>query len=84
MGLNPDGTTIRRMASGAERLAYELYTDSNRATVLRPETTTFTITGAGTSETKTIYGRIPGGSNLNAVANGAYTDTVVLTIAYGL
>lgn len=84
MGLNPDGTTIRRMASGAERLAYELYTDSARTTALRPETTTFTITGAGTSETKTIYGRIPGGSNINNAANGAYTDTVVLTVAYGL
>ena len=84
MGLNPDGTTIRRMASGAERLAYELYTDSARTNALRPETTTFTITGAGTSETKTIYGRIPGGSNINNAANGSYTDTVVLTVAYGL
>lgn len=84
MGLNPDGTTIRRMASGAERLAYELYTDSARTNALRPETTNFTITGAGTSETKTIYGRIPGGSNINNAANGSYTDTVVLTVAYGL
>lgn len=84
MGLNPDGTTIRRMASGGERLAYELYTDSARTNVLRPETTTFTITGAGISETKTIYGRIPGGSNINNAANGSYADTVVLTVAYGL
>lgn len=84
MGLNPDGSTIRRMASGAERLAYELYTDSARTTTLRPATTTFTITGAGTSETKTIYGRIPGGSNINNAANGSYADTVVLTVAYGL
>lgn len=84
MGLNPDGTTIRRMASGTDRLSYELYTDSGLTTQLLGNTTTFTIAGAGTSETKTIYGRIPGGSNINNAPNGSYTDTVVLTVAYAL
>lgn len=84
MGLNPDGTTIRRMASGSDRLSYELYTDSARTTKLTPQIATFTIAGAGTSETKTIYGRIPGGSNINNAPNGSYSDTVTLTVAYGL
>ena len=37
-------------------------------------------TGTGTSETLTVYGRIPAGQN---VATGSYLDTVVVTIALG-
>lgn len=84
MGANPDGTTIRRMASGSDLLSYRLYTDSGRSTELLPTTTGFTISGNGSSQSKTIYGRIPGGTNVDNAPNGTYSDTVVLTISYGL
>lgn len=78
---------VRQMlggAGGTNLLSYKLYTDSARTTELLPTTTTFTILGAGTSQDVTIYGQIPGGSNIDNAPSGNYTDTVLLTIAYAL
>jgi spore coat protein U-like protein len=69
----------RRMANGAERLAYELYSDPGR-TAAWSGTGTLSGTAPSISPiTLTVYGRIPAGQ---AVASGAYADTVVSTINF--
>ena len=75
----------RQMAQGADRLSYNLYTDSNRSTIWG--------TGAGGSNTiaaplngllifsqsVTIYGRLPAQQWVRA---GPYSDSIIVTIAY--
>ena len=78
LGSFASGST-RQMASGAQRLAYELYSDPGRTAVW---STTGTVGGAAPSIapiTLTVYGRIPGGQS---VAPGAYADTVQSTINF--
>lgn len=77
-GSFPAGAT-RRMASGTERLAYELYRDPARTA---PWSTTATVGGTAPSTAPivlTVYGRIPGGQ---AVLAGAYADTVQSTVNF--
>ena len=72
---------IRRMASGSNRLVYQLYTDTSRTTVLDTTTGAINYTGTGSNQTVTIYGRILA-SALSAAPKGEYDDTVALTITY--
>ena len=71
--------TTRQMASGAQRLPYELYTDAGRGTVWNG-TSTVSGTAPSTSPiTLTVYGRIAGGQTAGA---GSYSDTVQSTINF--
>jgi spore coat protein U-like protein len=82
VGLGPgsfaSGAT-RRMANGAERLAYELYSDPGRTAVWSAASTVAGTALGIAPVTLTVYGRVPGGQ---AVAPGAYADTVQSTINF--
>lgn len=74
---------LRQMASGAERLAYGLFSDAGRTTawgcdasndVTRTETT-----GPSSPDTVTVYGRIPAAQD---VADGSYSDSVTVTVTF--
>lgn len=80
LGANASGST-RRMASGAERLAYELYSDAGRTTVWG------SVLASGVSYTPTskdpvnisVYGRVPAGQDVGV---GSYSDSVTATINF--
>ena len=73
---------LRQMASGANRVRYDLYQDSLRAVrwgdVGTASSMAYTSMGMA-AQTFTIYGRMPGGQD---VATGAYADTVTATIQF--
>jgi spore coat protein U-like protein len=69
----------RQMANGAQRLAYELYSDPGRTA---PWSGASTVAGTAASilpVTLTVYGRIPAGQG---VSPGSYADTVQSTINF--
>jgi spore coat protein U-like protein len=74
----------RKMASGANLLGYSLFTDSSRTQVwgdgVAGATSLFSGTGTGASQTKTVYGLIPGGQS--GVPAGDYADAVQVTVTY--
>lgn len=73
---------VRRMLSGSDYLAYQLYTDADRSTVLDTTTGSIGYTGTGAATTSTaIYGRISGPA-LQAAKAGVYADAVGLTVTY--
>jgi spore coat protein U-like protein len=77
-GSFPSGAT-RQMASGTERLAYELYRDAGRTAKW---STTATVGGTAPSTAPIVlpvYGRIPGGQ---AVLAGPYGDIVQSTVNF--
>lgn len=81
LGANAVGL-VRNMISGSDLLAYELYTDSGRGTVLDATTGSISYTGTGAATTnKAVYGRITG-TQLAAAKTGIYADTVAMTITY--
>ncbi|MDC6167206.1 Csu type fimbrial protein [Paucibacter sp. XJ19-41] len=83
-GANAGGAsnfTNRAMKSGANSLGYQLYLDAGRSTVWGDGTASSTHSGTGTGSTQslTIYGRLPSLAN---VVPGSYTDTVTVTVTY--
>mgnify|MGYP001121486766 FL=1 len=85
------GYAPRQLASGANRLDYNLYTSAARTTVWG-DGTGGTSTVPGTINTSllllvclagnnnhTVYGRIPASQN---VAAGLYSDTITVTVSY--
>lgn len=74
----------RKMANGADLLNYSLFTDSARTQLwgdgVEGATATFSDTGTGTAQTKTVYGLIPAGQT--GVPAGEYADTVQVTVSY--
>ena len=82
-GANPaSGSTasapVRQMASGANNLGYQLYSDSSHTSVWAD--TGVAAPGAdGTAQTSSVYGRISGGQNKPL---GSYSDTVVATVTF--
>jgi spore coat protein U-like protein len=75
------------MASGANTLQYNLYTDNTYATVFGDGTgtsKTATGTGAGvaTANTLTVYGQLPDSAANQAAVPAAYTDTILVTVNY--
>jgi spore coat protein U-like protein len=72
--------TARAMSSGAEKLSYQLYSDSVRTTVW-DSTGPGQVSdeGTGSAIDHTVYGRIPSGQN---VPPGSYSDTINVTITY--
>jgi len=87
-GANSDTFTPRKMANGANRLAYGLYTTSGRTTVWGDGTdgtqlgsgSILILLISGTSQDLPVYGRIPGGQQ--TVPPGSYSDTTVVTVTY--
>jgi spore coat protein U-like protein len=86
LGQNASGTT-RRMTSGTDFLAYEIY-QPNPAGTGCPYTTAWGNEGAArydpgtvnkTGKDITVCGRVPANQD---VAAGSYTDTVVATINF--
>jgi spore coat protein U-like protein len=85
-GLHPkagsvDGVPLRQMASGANNMAYFLYSDAGAGT-LWGNTPTTGVAQAGTGgagTTLTVYGFITAGQNL---PTGSYADTVVATVTF--
>jgi len=81
-GLNADGD-IRRMqlAASGNYVDYQLYQESARTNRWGNTLGTDTVpgTGTGSSQTLTIYGRIPA---VQSVAAGSYSDIVTVTITY--
>ncbi|HEY5723495.1 MAG TPA: spore coat U domain-containing protein [Allosphingosinicella sp.] len=75
---------IRKMANGANLLNYSLFTDSARTQLwgdgFEGATATFSDTGTGTAQAKTVYGLIPAGQT--GVPAGEYADTVQVTVSY--
>jgi spore coat protein U-like protein len=73
--------TSRLMTSGANTLAYGLYSDAAYTTNWGNTVGTDTVaaTGTGAAQTTTVYGKITAGT---PAATGSYTDTVVVTISY--
>jgi len=73
----------RRMTSGGVILQYNLYTSAAMGAPVWGDgsagTATVSITGAGTTTSTTVYGRIPGSQN---VRPGTYTDTTIVTVTF--
>jgi spore coat protein U-like protein len=84
------GSGLRNMANGAARLPYQLYKATDRSAVWDETGMGAGVTGGsggvggtgiGTNQTFIIYGRIASGTALPATV-GAYSDTVLVTVAY--
>lgn len=78
----------RKMGSGANRLAYNLYTSAARSTIWGDgsggsqevaDALTIVLLG-GTSADLPVYGRIP--ASQTSTPAGTYTDTVAVTVTY--
>jgi spore coat protein U-like protein len=85
-GLN-GSVSLRKLASGANRINYNLYTTTAR-TVIWGDGTSGTVTqtlsggtvSAGTRNfSATVYGRAPALQNVKA---GAYADTITVTVTF--
>lgn len=86
-GANPDSGSsetapLRQMASGAERLKYNLFKTGSHSTVWGNDNATgIALTGSGLNQATTVYGLIDGGQP-GTMLPGAYTDTVVATVVF--
>jgi spore coat protein U-like protein len=84
-GANAGGASAfsaRAMKSGSNSLGYQLYLDTGRSTVwgdASNASSTSSGTGTGSTQSLTIYGRLPSLAN---VVPGSYSDTVTVTISY--
>jgi len=90
LGATPAGS-VRQMASGAERLPYELYQPPNNVagTACGALTQVWGTVGAAiltaaaapskAARTYNVCGSIPGGTD---IAVGAYADTVIATVTF--
>ncbi|MBA2320228.1 MAG: spore coat protein U domain-containing protein [Deltaproteobacteria bacterium] len=76
-----DAAPVRQMASGSNRLGYQLFSDAGRTVVWGNDPTTDVERVAATSavENVMVYGRITGSQ---AAVAGAYTDTIVATVTF--
>lgn len=86
VGLNAGTTTggtiaTRLMASGANTVAYKMFSDAGRTTNWGNTVGTDTVaaTGNGSQQTLTIYGQVPVQST---PAPATYNDTVTVTVTY--
>ena len=72
---------VRRMANGANRVTYQLYGNAARTLIWFNGGSTYlgSGTGTGTSQTLTVYGRVP---SQTTPPSGVYNDTVVVTVTY--
>ena len=81
-GTSPGATVNqRKMASGANTLNYQLYSDSARSTIWGNTPGTDTVTGVGTglAVDHTVFGAVPAAQ---VVPAGDYGDTITVRIYY--
>ena len=82
-GANGASVTARLMKGGPsnETIQYSLYSDSGRATNWGNTVGTDTVSsaGIGSSQSFTVYGRIP---PQTTPTPGTYTDTITVTVTY--
>jgi len=71
----------RRMINGTNTVGYQLYSNSGRTTVWGTTIGTDTVAGSGngTTQTLTVYGRVPAQTT---PAAAVYNDTVNVTVTY--
>jgi spore coat protein U-like protein len=69
----------REMQSGANRLRYGIYRDSNHSEPWGTGAAALTSSGSGTSQSIAVYGRV---QPQPSPPSGSYTDTVMVTIDY--
>jgi spore coat protein U-like protein len=72
-------TNTFQMANGAERLAYALYQEVGHTTNWRTTGTGGTAVSSNTAVTFGVYGVVAAGQD---VAEGAYLDTVTVTVTF--
>ena len=82
LSLGPGTGTIadRTLASGSNRLHYNLYTDSGYGTVWGLNTVSGTTSALTGNASHTVYGRIP--ANQTTVVPASYSDTILVTITF--
>ena len=73
-------TGQRRVESGGAFVDYELYQDAARSVRWGEGAESLALSGTGTSQPLTIYGRVLAGQTTPAA--GTYLDTVRMTIAW--
>jgi spore coat protein U-like protein len=81
-GTTAGGTvTTRLMTSGSATVSYKMFSDSNHTINWGNTVSSDTVsgTGNGSSQTLTVYGRVPAQST---PAAATYTDTVTVTVTY--
>jgi spore coat protein U domain-containing protein, fimbrial subunit CupE1/2/3/6 len=77
---NATSPSNRAMKSGSSYLSYDIYQDTNHATLwLSGSGKDVTGTGSGIAQTQTMYGQVPAAQNIPA---GTYNDTVVATVNF--
>lgn len=70
----------RKMANGAYRLDYNLFTDATRTTIWGDGSSgTAIVSASGTGDVHTVYGRVPGSQNAHV---GNYSDSIIVTVNY--
>lgn len=77
--------TTRTLTCTGTTLSFGLYQDASHANSLSTDgvaATTIDVTGTGSAEDKTIYGRIPSSGNETVKAGACTQGTMVLTITY--
>jgi spore coat protein U-like protein len=78
--------TNRRMVSGGNELAYQLFRDAgftnNWGTTIGTDTASGSGSGMSTPVNFTVYGRIPGATGQAATPAAGYTDTITVTVTY--
>lgn len=82
-GMNPTGGNLtRRLASGNQRLDYEIYRDAARTETWSAGTNAVryvSASGISSINELIVYGRIPSGQD---VASGNYNDVVTATVDF--
>ena len=86
-GTTAGGTiTQRLMSNGTDTLQYNLYTTAGFATIFGDGTLGVTVPGTGTglatAVAVTVFGSLPDSVPNQAVATGAYADTISVTVTY--
>jgi spore coat protein U-like protein len=80
-GLNGSSVTARQMKAGPALINYSLFSNSGHTTNWGNTVGTDTVSGTGTgsSQSLTVYGRIP---SQTTPSPATYTDTIVVTLTY--
>jgi len=79
-GGSANNVNARRMVSGSERLAYNVFKYANYSSVWGDNWATGLSTTLSKRSSVSVYGSIPPRQN---VAAGNYTDTLTVTIVFG-
>lgn len=75
-----DANSVRNLQSGANKVAYRLYSDAARTNEITIGHQISLGTAASTALTQPIFARVNSGGAV--LASGAYTDTVAVTLAW--